>query len=467
MKSTLLCVLHNASDEQGFEGFLSIYYDNSEPILSFVRYASPKMNFQLFPFKKISSIYVNEDNETILNIFIDNCTVPSAFRLSSIFDMMTLLQVAVANGLLCSDKNNNNVWVQANGLKPTDPIEWIFMNSTLNDNLSIFHHNSHDPYAASLEFPIDMHEAKIKKIICEGKKSKFYRLLTDDNFIHQNIRLLFDKNDDNENIVCTQNQIDEYLSLRRQWESHISQQNNTPSKHNSAVEKISKDLLRSISNNNTLNLLYNVLRTLITYAPDLGFVQGMVDIALFSAELVLDNIESVDDQSQAKVFWFLNTILFEFGQDLWYQSLDSASNQLADEVADILSIVYPLLGEFISNNNFSMFKYCVGSFLTMFTRLFPGNIVQRIWSIFFMTKDVNSMHASVIISILCLKFPDIYYYTSPDCMQIAQLFGSIIHINEVNDFLAIISSILTYFSPKDQREKEIDFSFSFFKPSSF
>ncbi|OHS99141.1 hypothetical protein TRFO_34497 [Tritrichomonas foetus] len=461
MGDYLLCVLHSVIDEQEFEGCLSIYYSDLVPTISFARYTMPNNNLQVYPFSAIASIYIHADeNENILNVFISNHPVPSTFKLSSKYDVLTFIEVTVANGILVSDPDKPNIWVPSfTGSRPPDTIEWICENSTLEGNLSSIHHNSRHPYSTSsvgANFSLASHRVILQNLIQKGKQTKFYSELLNP---PTKAKL--------SSFYRGKNRLDEYLTIRRQWENRIPHQNIGRSKHNVDVENISKDLLRSVPSEKTIILLYNVLRTMITYAPDVGFAQGMVDVAYLVAELVLDDIESNDDKSQSYVFWVLNAILFQFGQARWFQATESANANLVDDVNDILAVVYPAVGYFICFGDYEMFKHCVGSSLTMFTRMFDHELVKRLWNLIFFGKDVDAMHAAVLTAIFCIEFPELTKSRVPDMAKIAELMSSPYKVEKEDEFLAIVAAICEYLPPREIVPDSMNFTCSLFHPLTF
>ena len=260
----------------------------------------------------------------------------------------------------------------------------------------------------------------------------------------------------------------EYLNIRKQWETRISHQNLNNSKHNTDVEKILKDLPRTISNDKTILLLYNVLRTTITYAPDVGFAQGMVDLSYFIAQIVLEDSSKDDDESQSKVFWGLNTILFKFGQSIWFQNFDVANSRLISIIDDVLSQIYPSLATFVRSNNFELFKHCFGSLLTMFTRMLEKEIEEKLWLIIFLNNSVEIFHAAVLATMLCVSFPKLSESKVSDMSHITDMMNSFYLVENQDSFLAIVASICERIKPLDIDDNfdmdDDSFSCSLFKP---
>ena len=210
---------------------------------------------------------------------------------------------------------------------------------------------------------------------------------------------------------------------------------------------------------------------MITYAPDVGFAQGMVDVSYFIADVVLDDIQNYDDLSQSKVFWGLNEILFKFGQSDWFLASEIANSRLVSVIDPILTKIYPTAAEFIRFNDFEVFKHCFGSFLTMFTRMFAKEIIQKLWILVFLKRKVVTFHAAVLASLFCFNFPKLSESKTVDMSQISDLMNSRYLVENEDSFLAVVASFCEMIQLDDEddiddSESFDDFECSLFKPLS-
>lgn len=553
MGDFLLCVFHSTFDAQGKEGFLSLYYSNHIPIISFSRYIPyDNDDVQEYPFTKISSISIDaeKEGENFINIFVKGQLISaSIFRLPSRNDVLSFIQISVSNGILNSDTNrqNSNKWipVSPHHFKPRDSIKWIYDNSpdvaNPNFSLSPIYLNSHPPFCENPRdgsFSLPKHREILRELIEKGKQTEIFQKLNqlslkeefrklynssknnlsclpnfeeicnstnnrnNDNSrqnqenkkpqnienvqdsytqsnsniynndinrkcsINQNSNEIISEND-SKNSQINDTKLFEYLSVRRQWEIRISHQIFNNSKHNNDVEKILKDLPRTISDEKIIVLLYTVLRTIITYAPDVGFAQGMVDVSYFIEQVILDDTEDFGDESQSYVFWGLHSILFLFGQSKWFQSLDSSNSSLIEVIEAVLTTIYPSLAEFIRFNDFEIFKHCYGSLLTMFTRMFTKEIEEKLWKLIFLKQSVDAFHASILTAIFCINYPKLCESKTNDMSHVTDLLNSNYIVENEENFLALIASICEMIHPIQEKIESFDFSCSLFQPCPY
>ena len=458
MNDTFLSIFHSVTDSQLIKGCLSIYYSESIPYISFTQYSLHNTHTEVISLSFVQQIVISNIEKNELNIFISGQPFPSTFFFNSIFDLYTLIQIFVSNGIVISNLEKNNTWIPSIGSKPSDPVDWILQNSSLQSNFQSLHHNSYHPYSLSIlgnSFSYSSHREILKQLVKKGLKSNLYQLMN--NPINLNFLDEF-KNE---------NKLNEYLTIKKQWQSRIYLQEISKSKHNLEVEKISKDLIRTVSNEGTIKLLYNVLRTLITFSPDLGFAQGMVDISYFISQLVLEDFTLYDEKSQSIVFWALYNLMFKFGQSKWYISNQNSNQNFIDDISQLLSFTYPAISSFVSFNDYELFKYTISCNLTMFTRTISFEILKKISNIILFYKNIDIIYVSILSTILILEFPELNKSRFPDISKIANLINNNYKISEINEFLAIIAAISEKISKRDEENESMYLTFKLFKPLLF
>jgi hypothetical protein len=294
----------------------------------------------------------------------------------------------------------------------------------------------------------------VDQLIYEGKQSQFYQSLQTPIDI-ESFRSSFD----------FPNYLEEYLTLREQWELRIPHQNSGKSRHNSAVETLSKDLLRTYASDPTIVLMYNVLRTMITFAPDFGFAQGLVDVALMIADVCLNGeIERTDDEAQAIVFWALNKLLFELGQSRWYMSSDSWVREMIILLSKALASVYPALELFARYQDFQVFHHMIAGPVTVFTRMFEKPLLRKLWRVAFLKGTVDVLHISTLIVILLRGFPELSKAKVLDFVQVTKLLDPEYPVGDEAAFLALIAVVAAKIDAKKVQPPEVDLQFSIFSP---
>ncbi|EAY02680.1 hypothetical protein TVAG_406570 [Trichomonas vaginalis G3] len=457
MTEALLCVLHSARDEDGQDGCLSVYYKNGSPFLSFCKYSLQNSTIQTLPFTSITNIVTKIDESSKINIVTNGQPVPTIYFLKSIHDVYTFFQILVANGIIMASPDDSEVWIPAQGSRPSDPVDWILQHSYL-VNPAQFHYNSKPPYNLSVigtSFTLSSHREILKSLIQTGKDSDDYKLFNSE--IDKNIFIS----------LATPKKIEEYLNVRGQWECRIAHQFKGRSKLNSDLDKLSKDLIRISSETKVLKLIYNVLSTLMIFAPDLGYAQGMTDICMILINLIFGSDIECDDKSQSIVFWSMHMIMFEYGQSKWYINTENSTLYLTDDINFVLSAIYPAVATYVSFNNYEVFKHITPCMFTMMARTLGEDLLEKIFPILIKYKSVNKIYTCILITIFILEFPNMIKRSVPDIIQISNLACEKYEIKDMEEFLSIASSIFNRV-PEDELDQEpMYFKFELFKPLEF
>ena len=459
MTEALLCVFHSVLDEEKQEGCLSVYYNEGEAILSFCRYSVHNSNNQVIPFHIISKIVSNMLETTEINIVTVGQPIPFLFSLKSQLDVYTFFQVTVANGILKASQDPGEVWVLAQGQRPSDPVDWVLQNSSF-INPTQFHRNSMPPYnltVIGMSYSQASHREILKGLEKTGKELPFFNVLKSGYNKSQNQKFY------------SESKLKEYLNVRMQWECRIAHQRSGRSKHNNDVEKLSKDLMRTVSNPNELKLLYNVLRTMIQFAPDLGYVQGMADVAVMLMKIVLETEEvKCDDQSQSALFWALNQLLFEYRQCEWYLATEQMTAILTEDISSILSLIYPAVASFVSFSNYEMFQHLSPCTLTVLTRTLGAEMVSKLLPIVERFENVNALFTAVLVTLFIIEFPNLTKSRIPDITQVSKLACESYTVKDEDKFLSIIASVCERIQKEENDTSSVvSLSCKLFEPLKF
>lgn len=462
----LLSVFHLVKDQSNIDGCLSIYYSSSVPTLSFVHYSNitNNLNLSVFPFSIITKITasISDDKGNTLSVFLSGQPVPNIYSFCSKYDVWTFLQVTVANGIISAVKDQPDTWSPSGIGKPVDPVEWIFENSPEKNNLNMLHSNSGTKFSSSLgaSFSLNSHRNIIRKLIIEGKKLKVYNELLKP--IDKNIW---------ENYYNNKSLLQEYLTLRKQWELRINEQKKSSSQHNKIVQSLVKKSLEHPDNEHKkVVLVYNVIRTMITFAPDLNYDDNLYCLVMFMCDIILDDdeINKATDEIQSKLFWCLNTILFDFGLSQWYVSPTESKIDLVNDISDSFSSLYPAIGFYICYDDYSMFNTSIDCIKSLFVNTFDKGLVKKVWNLLFKYNDINPLCPSIIMSLLLFEFPELTKSRIPDLNQISNLFKSKCQsINNEEDFLAILSLVSETLPKYERFSESISSSCKLFHPISF
>ncbi|KAH0788423.1 hypothetical protein GPJ56_007651 [Histomonas meleagridis] len=400
-----------------------------------------------------------EENKYEISFLLSGQPAPTIFSFSSKYDVWTFIQITVANGIIRSVPDQPNTWATSGSGRPSDTIEWIFENSPSQNTLTTIHHNSCTPYFQSslgANFSFSAHRDILQNLISHGKNLPFYPQL----------QKPLDKSQF-EKFYSSNSKLKEYLAVRRQWQLRISEQYRIRSQHNQKVEMLTQKLLNVQWSKKSVSLVYNVVRTMITFAPELSYDDSICDITLFIAELVLDDLEKDDDESQSKLFWVLNAVLFEFGQSQWYTNQEQSKSDLINDIIEIMACLYPAVGFFISYEDYEMFKHCINAVVSMFVHVFKKDLLKKLWNLIFKAGDVNALCTPLLTALLFFEFPELNKSRVPDMNHISKLFNEEYHVEDENDFLAIVAAIEEKLPLFERPSEVIDFSCNLFKPLSF
>lgn len=455
MGDLFLSVFHSAVDENGSTGFISVYYDNYIPSISFTVYSATNTTSLVFTFNVIQAI-VAED--TIISLHISGQPKPANFVLESARAVWSFVQILVANGVLKSDPECPVRWIPAAGVKPLDPVEWVYQSSKIGSSIRYLHYQSTQEMlrtSKGASFSAAAHRDKMESLIKTGRESKMFAKLgacvTRESLVNGGEE---------------SKRLQEYLIVRKQWKARIQLQNECKSRHNEAVEKLRKEVETAIESETTGNLIYNVLRTLITFAPEVGFVPEIVHIALFVGQVVLGgDVERDDDAAQSTLFWALYTVWFEFGQSVWYTDAAQAMESLIPEAKKLLSEVYPAVGYMVGYKNHAILREAVEPVVSMFTKLFSDRaLLGRLWNVMTEKRSANVLHLCVLIGIVCFELPDLVETKVPDTGFVARVGISGYTPPSNDDFVALVAALSERVSVSKPQVEAMNLSFTLARP---
>ena len=454
MGDLFLSVFHSAVDENGCLGFISIYYANYTPTVSFTSYSLTNSSSLVFAFNVIQSVFAKEKS---ISLHISGQPKPSYFCLNAESDVWTFIQILVANGIVKSDLECPYRWIPASGVKPQDPVEWMFESSIVDAPMSVLHEMSGQAAFETLKgasFSGGAHRDKMEKLIERGKRSKTFEKL-----VNPVLPTEFAKYINNEKKLA------EYLLIRKQWRCRIHQQDECQSKHNDSVQKLNQRIHERIHNESMSKLVYDVMRTMIQFAPDVAFVGEMVDLTVFVAEMLLNGQEEFDDHAQSRTFWALHKIWFDFGLALWYRDPENATKRLIREAKALLANVYPAVGYLVGYKNYAMFRQATEILVGLFTSTFADKeLTRKLWNIMIEKASVTVLHLTVLVSYVCFELPDLVKTRVLNTGAVSQLEGNGYSPKSQEDFLALVAALAEQIRIVEPAHETVNLSFVLFKP---
>jgi hypothetical protein len=419
----------------GPPGKLRLYYDDSIPILSFGISAD---SVQVYPIQSFCYFRLDPDDDTKFSFtFADNPS-PHHFTLKTADHLATLVQLLLSHRLMTCDPNQENTLIPAQA--------------------SPHPHKSIPTDFATPEFSLAAHQNLLRRRAADGRATPLYRKLRAPVTVAQ-FRPFFDGPD----------RLDEYLNVRKQWEIRIPYQASCKSRHNSDVDSLSKDLLRTVGSDRTITLFYTVVHTMIQFAPDLGFAQGMLDVVKLVAEIELEgDLDRTDDAAQSALFWSWHALLFDFGLAAWYRATEAKAAQLVEFAVRMIAGVSPTVEAFVSHGDWEIFRHAIGVAVTLATRLFQPNLIVSVWNLIFEAGTVDLVDAAVLAVLFCREYHEIVMKNGkPDIQKVSKLMDERYEVADEEDFLGLLAAVSGRGPEKERPTPLPEFHCSLFTPIQF
>jgi hypothetical protein len=419
----------------GPPGKLCLCYDDSIPVLSF---GLSTDSVSVYPIPSISYFRLDPDDDARFDLAFAGSPAPHRFALKTADHLATLVQLLLSQRLMTCDASQENTLIPAQASPhPQKSIPTDF---------------------AAPEFSLAAHQNLLRRLAADGRSTALYgKLRAPVTVAH--FRPFFDGD----------GRLDEYLNVRRQWEIRIPFQASCKSRHNSDVDSLSKDLLRTVGSDRTITLFYTVVHTMIQFAPDLGFAQGMLDVVKLVAEVVLEgDLDRTDDDAQAALFWAWHALLFDFGLAAWYSATEAKAAQLVEFAVRMIAGVSPTVEAFVSHGDWEIFRHAIGVAVTLATRLFQRNLIGRVWNLIFEAGTVDLVDAAVLAVLFCIEYHEIVTKDGrPDIAKASKLMDEPYDVADEDDFLGLLAVVSGRGPERERPPPTPEFRCSLFTPIQF
>jgi hypothetical protein len=418
----------------GGHGKLCLFYDDSIPVLSFTPGST---SVQIYPIPSLHYLKLARDDDAKFSISLGK-SGPITFTLKTPDHLATLVQLLLSQRLMVCDPDQENTLIPAEARSCVP--------KTIPTDLG-------EP-----EFSLAAHQNMLRRLAADGRAMPVYERLCRGVSV-ADFRPFFEG----------QGRLDEYLAVRKQWEIRVPYQTACKSAHNSDVDALSKDLLRTVGSDRAITLFYTVVHTMIQFAPDLGFAQGMLDVVGLIAEIVLEgDIDRTDDEAQAALFWSWHAMLFEFGLGAWYAATEAKAARLVEHAVRMLAGVCPTVEAFVSDEDWKIFKHSIGVALTLARRVLKKDLLRKVWNLIFEAGTVDMMDAALLTVLFCREYHEIVAKDgTPDLPKASRLMECEYEVVDEADFLGLLAAVSSRGPERERPAPQPDFTSRFFNPIHF
>ncbi|OHT06061.1 hypothetical protein TRFO_05717 [Tritrichomonas foetus] len=206
-------------------------------------------------------------------------------------------------------------------------------------------------------------------------------------------------------------------------------------------------------------MMIRILINYNAYNKDVGYVQGMCDLARpFFTVFIKDitdennikiyNDKWVDrDHAESLIYWHFVGFLKLGGQEAMFSSM--AENQMffAERAFAIAKNNHPLLGQWLIAHNLSDLLFLYSSFLLQFKRYFPMNQILQLWDAIYSSDNPSVFLRFFVAATLFILFPYIASSQSTDNGSIMILVGNTLDKIDIKEI--IILSKQLYMNAKE------------------
>ncbi|XP_044733029.1 TBC1 domain family member 15 [Chrysoperla carnea] len=191
--------------------------------------------------------------------------------------------------------------------------------------------------------------------------------------------------------------VEEYFTMKLQWRSMTTTQENNFSDYRDRKSLIEKDVNRTDrtveffagNNNPHLQLLSDILMTYVMYNFDLGYVQGMSDLLSPILCLMANEVEA---------FWCFTGFMEKVGHNF---DLDQAGmKEQLMQLHTLLAFVDPELTRYLDEHDSGNMFFCFRWILVLFKREFSQHDIMRLWEVLWTDLPCKNFHLLISIAIL-------------------------------------------------------------------
>ncbi|KAH0792637.1 TBC domain containing protein [Histomonas meleagridis] len=266
-----------------------------------------------------------------------------------------------------------------------------------------------------------------------------------------------------------------YNVLVSQYENQIQLQ----SRYINSLMVVKQDCFRIDSNaamfeegSRARTMIERILSCYHLYVPDIGYVQGMTDIAMplfpvfFKSFKDNDKVELYDNtlvdtkEAESIIFWNYVKLLEVSEQDALFGFMKENQAFLAERVFAIISMNQlstneRALSRWLIANNLNNLFFIYSSFLLQFKRNFPTESLLGIWDIIYSYENPSAFIRFFTAAVLFLIFPEIASVGTPQLGEIISLVDASIRKYETKQILELAKRLLKKAKDNDSQSEWI------------
>ena len=239
---------------------------------------------------------------------------------------------------------------------------------------------------------------------------------------------------------------DEYLSIRNQWETSSKLQIKNFSRLSKFYSTIRNDVNRTFPQESVVSfekwddMLTNILRTFTLWNLNVGYTQGLNDLAVNFMGIFLPQVtkgELTIDEVESLSFWCLSSFVELIDGSITAEDLAIAQSKEINYVCQILNKFHPICFNWLKSHILSDLLFIRPSLILAFSRSFPFNDVFRIWESIVCSSSPSSALLFLAASIVIHCFPLIMMETEYSIGRIQQSIDKMIAKQNVGSVIAV------------------------------
>lgn len=208
----------------------------------------------------------------------------------------------------------------------------------------------------------------------------------------------------------SQKKFEEYRILKQQWTTISPAQEKRFGKWRERKKRIDKDVCRTDRSHpffkneksQSLKVLRNILLTYAMYNFDLGYCQGMSDLASPIVYVMMRDMKSKDKarwaEVEAEAFWCFASLM-DWLEGNFHTDQRGMHAQLVS-LRKLLQLLDPQLYAFLEKKDCLNFFFCFRWLLIHFKREFPFDEVLRLWEVLWSHHLSHHFHLYMCIAVL-------------------------------------------------------------------
>lgn len=244
---------------------------------------------------------------------------------------------------------------------------------------------------------------------------------------------------------------DEYLSIRNQWETSSKLQIKNFSRLSKFYTVIRNDVNRTFPQESVVSfekwdeMLTNILRTFTLWNLNVGYTQGLNDLAVNFMGIFLPQVaknELTIDEVESLSFWCLSSFVELIDGSITAEDLSIAQTKEVNFVSQILNKYHPICYNWLKSHMLSDLLFIRSSLILAYSRSFPFNDVFRIWESIVCSSSPSSSLLFVTASIIIHCFPLIMMETEYSIGRIQQSIEKMIAKQNVGSVISVALAMM-------------------------